>query len=121
MIIFDPNFKYLTNITSKPGIRLNFKKIKNSQVKSHCDQFKPYDNIFDCEIFQENFNYNGTLIRLPLRNEPSKISNKIYDNEQEINSLFEILFKNLDSLLLFTQSVKKFKFMLLTILNQNLT
>jgi len=107
LIIFDPNFKYLTNITSKPGIRLNFKKIKNSQVKSHCDQFKPYDNIFDCEIFQENFNYNGTLIRLPLRNEPSKISNKIYDNEQEINSLFEILFKNLDSLLLFTQSVKK--------------
>ena len=109
MVIFDPNIKFLSNFlknNSQPGIRLKLNQAKTNDLRSYYDQFLPYEDMFECKIFEDNFNYNGTLIRLPLRNEASKISNKIYDN-QSIVSLLEILLQNIEILLLFTQSVKK--------------
>ncbi len=110
MVIFDPNIKYLKNYlknnTNEPGIRLDLSKAKKNDLQSYYDQFKPYENLFGCDIFKDDFNYNGTLIRLPFRNEISNISNKIYD-EIEINKLLEILFENIDLLMLFTQSLKQ--------------
>ena len=110
LVILDPHVKYLKNIiqhSSQPGIRLNLSKANKSDISSYYDQFKPYEDIFGCKIFENNFKYDGTLIRLPLRNESSKISSKIYDSQIEIYNLLETLFKNIDILLLFTQSVKK--------------
>ena len=109
MVIFDPNRKYLKNYLknkTEPGIRIDLSKAKKNDLISHYDQFQPYENVFECEIFKDNFYYNGTLIRLPLRNESSNISNKIYD-ESEINKLLKILFENINLLMLFTQSLKK--------------
>ena len=80
---------------------------KGNDLKSYYDQFKPYENIFGCCIFEKNFNYNGTLMRLPLRNEPSCLSAKIYDDQTEIANLLKILLENIDTLLLFTQTVKQ--------------
>ncbi len=93
--------------TSQPGIRLNLHQTKGNDLISYYDQFKPYENIFGCNIFEKNFNYNGTLMRLPLRNEPSCLSSKIYDDQTEIASLLKILLQNIDTLLLFTQTVKE--------------
>ena len=92
---------------SRPGVRINFDKDKSKNISLYSDQFKPYENIFGCKIFENEVNYQGTLIRLPLRNEPSRISSTIYNSKGEMAKLFEIVLKNADSLLLFTQSVQR--------------
>ena len=79
-VAFDPNIKYLkTHISdrSNPGIRIN---LNGEDTLDFLDQFKPYENVFGCSIFEEKFYFNGTLIRLPLRNEPSDISSLIYNS-----------------------------------------
>lgn len=112
MILFDPNIKFLKERIKnvyQPGIRINLNSLKNQDLKYYSDQFMPFQNIFGCNMFENNFNYPGTLFRLPLRTESSKISTKIY-NDEEVSSSIEILLRNADSLLLFTQSVKKLEF-----------
>ena len=112
MVCLDPNIKFLKNrirSNALPGIRLNLSVLNKQDRMNYADQFKPYENIFGCDPFNEEFFYNSTLFRLPLRHEPSKISDLIYD-ESQIEQLFEILYLNASSLLLFTQSVGKIEF-----------
>jgi hypothetical protein len=108
LMYFDPNVKYLPNRIrnrQQPGIRVNFEKINSKYLQYCSDQFKPYENVFGCNIFESEFDYQGTLIRLPLRTEPSAISSNLYSSKSEMEKLFEIMLKNADSMLLFTQSV----------------
>ncbi len=114
LVILDPNIKYLAHrikSASNPGISLPLDKYKADYIRNYSDQFNPYQNIFDCDFYSNNsFSYNSTLMRLPLRQEPSKISNLIYNNESKMKELFEILYNNSSDLLLFTQNVRKIEF-----------
>ena len=118
-MIMDPCLKYLSNIISnpyEPGIQLPLENLTLKQINSYSDQFRPYQDIFGCNLFETNnnkINYNGSLFRLPLRNEPSEISDTVYNKDSEICKLFEILFRNADSLLLFTQNVNRVEFYIL--------
>jgi sacsin len=112
LVILDPNKKYLKNRikdNSHPGVRVNLNKLKREDRIKYSDQFKPYENIFGCQPFSEDFNFNSTLFRLPLRREASKISDLVY-NEQQVEQLFEILYTSAKTLLLFTQFVRKIEF-----------
>lgn len=104
--MFDPNISALTDLIDdkrKPGIKLKF-DAENFELYSEI--YKSYEGIFGCHV-TKNYLYEGTLIRLPFRQEPSKISDTIY-NKCDIAALFEIVIQNSDNLLIFTQSVKKF-------------
>jgi hypothetical protein len=68
--------------------------------------------VFGCEPFSDEFFFDSTLFRLPLRQVASKISDLVY-NESNIKELFEILYTNANSLLLFTQSIRKIEFHIL--------
>jgi sacsin len=110
LVVFDPNVKFLQRrIKNKqqPGIRLKLNRLNSSDLARYGDQFKPYENVFDCNIFEQNFHYNGTLLRLPLRSEPSRLSTHLYNSDKEVRQLLEILYENAHKLLLFTQSVQR--------------
>lgn len=115
-IIFDPNVKFLTNRirNHSSGIRIDFDQNKSKYLHYYSDQFKPYENMFGFSMTESAFSFPGTLIRLPLRFEESKISDKLYNSASEVAKLFEIVLKNADSLLLFTQSVQKVEFYVMT-------
>lgn len=100
-IIFDPAVDKLKS----PGIQFDF---DDPEFDSVAKAFLPFNGIFDCEI-SKGYSFPGTLIRLPFRKTPSKISDIIYTPESA-SSLFEIFFSNADKLLLFTQSVKSIEF-----------
>jgi sacsin len=112
-VLFDPNVKFIKNLITdqQPGVRFNLANLKEADLKQFSDHFRPYDQVFGCNIFSnETFQFDGTLIRLPLRNEASKISTHIYNKESEIESLLEILYENASTMLLFTQSVRRVEF-----------
>ena len=108
LAIFDPNIDALRkriNDPSNPGVRVDLNERKD--MSEFSDQLKPYDGIFNCNIYRKAFSFEGTLIRLPFRKTPSKISDNIYHDDLEIIKLFEFLYQNAKSILLFTQSVKE--------------
>ena len=124
LVYLDPNIKYLKNRiknASQPGICINFNKLTLNDLANYSDQFKPYENVFGCTPFVENFCYNSTLFRLPLRKEPSKISVLIYNKDSQIEELFKILYQNADRLLLFSQSIRKIEFYILEDNEENTT
>jgi sacsin len=113
IVFLDPNVKFLKNRiknNSKPGIRLDLSKRSREELMSYSDQFKPYENVFNCQPFSDNFFYNGTLFRLPLRSEASEISSTVY-NDAKVKELFDILYTHgNNNILLFTQSIRKIEF-----------
>ena len=107
-MIFDPvvdKLKEHIRDSSKPGIEIDF---DHPEFDSFSEAFLPFNGIFGCRIVKD-YEFPGTLIRLPFRKTQSKISDTIYSDES-VKSLFEILFNNSDRLLLFTQSVKRIEF-----------
>lgn len=104
-MIFDPAVDKLKDFirdSSNPGLMIDF---DHRDFDSFAKAFQPFDGIFGCQI-TKGYSFPGTLIRLPFRKSPSKISDNIYSPESA-GSLFEILVSNADKLLLFTQSVKR--------------
>lgn len=104
-MIFDPavdKLKEHIRDSSNPGIEIDF---NHPDFDTFAKAFLPFNGIFGCQI-SKDYSFPGTLIRLPFRKSPSKISDNIY-NHKSACSLFEILISNADKLLLFTQSVKR--------------
>ena len=111
-VILDPNTSHLgTAIKNpkKPGIKIDL----NKDVKSlqNCkNQFKPFNGVFGCDMSldREDYSYNGTLFRFPLRTREqatdSEISDKCYD-DQEMRKLLKMFLDKANSVLLFTQNV----------------
>ena len=116
MVIFDPMTKYLGRAIkdkTQPGIKMDLKRSK-SILQKLPDQFHPYHNVFGCDTsLQREWNYDGTLFRLPLRTkwqaEQSACDgiSPIHYSRQEIVSLLNLLMGHGHDLLLFTQYVKK--------------
>ncbi|XP_029441147.1 sacsin-like [Rhinatrema bivittatum] len=111
LIIFDPNVSHLRkHIKSDaiPGIKLNLQK-QARVLQLFADQFRPYDDIFGCEL-KEPFDYNGTLIRLPFRTEEearaSKICNEVF-SKQRVGMLVASFQDSSHDLIIFLRSVKE--------------
>ncbi|XP_003382551.1 PREDICTED: sacsin-like [Amphimedon queenslandica] len=103
--IFDPTLKHLKGVVhneSRPG-----KKVKyQSKFMAQSQQMAPYENIFE---FSSSANYDGTIFRLPFRENASQISSTIY-NEYLVQKLKEDLKENGSKLLIFLQNVKRITF-----------
>ena len=114
ILYFDPHSRYLGRALrskSECGKRIDLRK--NKALIPFNDQFKIFDGIFKARIdFKEcNFkSYNHTLFRLPLRNNEtaskSDISNLNYSSH-EMKLLLGKLKQSLDTLILFTENIKK--------------
>lgn len=108
VLILDPTTMHLgrqIRDKTKPGIKINTRK---RYLNIFDNQFKPYHGVFGCCLsgdagFKE---FDGTLIRLPLRTVSSEICDKCYTDSDMID-LLSILAKEANTLLLFTQSVKR--------------
>ncbi|XP_060062513.1 sacsin-like [Ylistrum balloti] len=117
LVIFDPHTTYLGKAIkdkSSPGIRLTFTEKSSGILKMMRNQFRPYNNIFGCDLSGHTFppKFNGTLFRFPLRTKhqaiKSAIKNTPYSRDEMI-SLFH-LFKNCaGDMLTFTQNMKEMK------------
>ena len=110
--ILDPNTSHLGTAikdTRKPGMKINLNKnVRNLQTFKN--QFKPFNGVFGCDLSldREDYSYDGTLFRFPLRTREqaavSEIRKKFYD-EHEIRKLFEMFLEKANTVLLFTQNV----------------
>ena len=111
-VILDPNTSHLgTAIKNpkKPGIKIDLNKdVRNLQ--NFKNQFKPFNGVFGCDLSldREDYSYNGTLFRFPLRTREqaadSEIRDKCYD-DQEMRKLLKMFLEKANSVLLFTQNV----------------
>ncbi|XP_078000240.1 sacsin-like [Glandiceps talaboti] len=115
IMMFDPRLTHLkSRITnpSQPGVKLDLRKDSHKDtVKIHPDQFKPYHNVFGCNI-ADNHYYKGTLFRLPLRSAhqvtmENIITDKVYQDKTLLKELTLSLMEAAPTILLFTQNVKK--------------
>ncbi|CAC5408780.1 unnamed protein product [Mytilus coruscus] len=110
LVILDPHLHHLGEaaISTNPGLRLPLTK---SYRKNFPNQFKPYNDIFGCNLDPNNKDeYNNTLFRLPLRTQKQASDSEITDKQYTKREVVELLQKFLDSaanLLLFTQNVKE--------------
>ncbi|KAK3746288.1 hypothetical protein QZH41_016543, partial [Actinostola sp. cb2023] len=87
--IIDPHEKYFSDEDGKrSGIRWNLTG-DAVNMRGIADQFAPYKEVFGGseDAFQQG-SYEGTLFRLPFRQEPSKLSDTIYSTEK-IQGLFK--------------------------------
>ena len=80
-----------------------YKLTNNTQQNN--DSFSPFKFTDHCSLGTQQ-QYNGTLIRFPLRNEPSGLSNKLY-TIAKLNELLKALKDDAVILLLFLRHVEK--------------
>ena len=111
--VFDCHTTYLGRRVSAnaPGMRIDLIDNEGS-LQVYCDQFVPYDGLFNCSIFnlKAEGEYPGTLFRFPFRSlltsQKSKISKKIYDKDI-VSDLVQALKEQSYKLLLFLKHVKQ--------------
>ncbi|KAK2153631.1 hypothetical protein LSH36_291g08049 [Paralvinella palmiformis] len=112
VVIFDPHTTHLGKSIknkSKPGIKIDLKKHRR-KLRRLVNQFKPYNDIFGCDLRPESNQdvYNGTLFRLPLRTKAQAVKSEIcqrhYD-DSEVKALLMLLIQRAETLLLFAQNV----------------
>ncbi|VDI58647.1 sacsin, partial [Mytilus galloprovincialis] len=110
LVILDPHLHHLGEaaIGTNPGLRLPLTK---SYRKNFPNQFKPYNDIFGCNLEPNNKDdYNNTLFRLPLRTQKQAQESEITDKQytkREVVELMQIFLHSAANLLLFTQNVKE--------------
>ena len=87
-----------------PGHKYN---LSNNTPKKECykDSFSPFKFTDHCSLGTQQ-QYNGTLIRFPLRNEPSGLSNKLY-TVAKLKELLKALKDDAAILLLFLRYVER--------------
>ena len=111
-VILDPNTSHLGTAikdTRKTCMKINLNKnVRNLQTFKN--QFKPFNGVFGCDLSldKEDYSYDGTLFRFPLRTREqaavSEIRDKFYD-DHEMRELFEMFLEKANKVLLFTQNV----------------
>ena len=110
--MFDPHTLYLGDRISsrEPGMRIDLVETQGD-LRFYEDQFKPYENVFGCNVLNLRGNgYQGTIFRFPFRdyhtNRSSKICREVYDR-RKVNNLVRALKDQSSELLLFLKSVSK--------------
>ena len=79
-------------------------RLKNNKPENH-DSFIPFVFADPCSLDTKQ-NYPGTLIRFPLRNEPSELSDKLYTTTK-LKSILKALKDDASILLLFLRYIEK--------------
>ena len=79
-------------------------RLKNSKPENQ-DSFTPFVFADPCSL-ESKQNYPGTLIRFPLRNEPSELSDKLYTTTK-LKSILKALKDDASILLLFLRYIEK--------------
>eukprot|EP00058_Branchiostoma_floridae_P003789 XP_002589277.1 hypothetical protein BRAFLDRAFT_102519 [Branchiostoma floridae] len=108
-VCFDPHTTHLAPMVNRlePGMKIEWNREEIQNI--YTDQFKPYDGIFGCNIFNSDTPYPATLFRFPFRTKQeaqnSEISSTVYDRNR-VSRLLTHFAQNLDTLLLFTQHVR---------------
>ena len=110
-VILDPNTSHLgTAINNrKPGMKIDLNKDVR-KLQTFRNQFKPFNGVFGCDLSldKDDYSYNGTLFRFPLRTREqaavSEIRDKCYD-DHEMRKLLEMFIEKANTVLLFTQNV----------------
>lgn len=118
LVMFDPNLKYLPHdwmSSYEPGIIIDLKE--KDFINEFEDQFKPYNDMFGYNIFEDNScnGFPGTLFRLPFRTEASEISSTLYTKER-VEKIISILHEYSNCIILFCQNICNLK---LFVLNDN--
>ncbi|XP_052222402.1 sacsin-like isoform X2 [Dreissena polymorpha] len=114
MLIFDPHEKYLIDpLTKKTTRGKRIPLSKRTLVKRHTDQFKPFQDMFGCNVLNDPFTrYQGTLFRFPLRTaqqaDMSEICKTVYSHN-EVLCLLKMFMNSAEQLLLFCQNVSSIK------------
>ncbi|MGH0167379.1 UNVERIFIED_CONTAM: hypothetical protein FKN15_052509 [Acipenser sinensis] len=117
LLIFDPNVTHLKKhilSSSNPGIKLDL--CKKRLLRRFPGQFKPYHGIYGCNLemdSQQEFYFQGTLIKLPFRTLPeaqeSKISSTVYDQNHVLNIMNRFI-KSATIILLFLKNLSNVSF-----------
>ena len=89
---------------SDPGHKYNLSN-NTPEKERYKDSFSPFKFTDPCSLGKQQ-QYNGTLIRFPLRNEPSGLSNKLY-TVAKLKELLQALKYDAAILLLFLRYVEK--------------
>lgn len=110
MLIVDPHMKYLGKACEQKNIHAIKIPITPSNVnaKKFSDQFQPFHGIFGACVNYSNGNveqFDGTLIRLPLRNDATAAKSKLKQDLVDMKLLLEGVKRLLSDLLLFTKHV----------------
>lgn len=102
--IIDPHEKCFSNENG----RASGMRVKLNNPVTCKDEFAPYKNVFDCteDVFQ-NGSYNGTLFRLPFRQQPSKLSDTLYSDDKKMEGLFESFKSDAHLILLFLMNLER--------------
>ena len=109
--VFDPNLLYLQErITSaNPGMQIDFETSAAENLKEFEDQFTPFCDLFHCDVFGKEKNFNGTLFRFPFRTEQmarkSKISKEVYLKER-IVKVVKMVCNEASAMLMFLHNIK---------------
>ena len=110
--MLDPHTSYLGERISaqEPGMRIDLVETRGD-LKFYQDQFKPYENVFGCDVFNlQGDGYQGTIFRFPFRNhhtiKRSKICKEVY-TKNKVDYLVCDLKKQSNELLLFLKNVSK--------------
>ena len=112
--ILDPHKTHLGRALrrQKPGLKMDIQK-NRKKMKRLSNQFKPFDGVFGCELTTQqrnDYSYEGTLFRFPLRTPPqAEIGDisKISYNHDKMVELLQKLLQSSESLLLFSQNILK--------------
>ncbi|XP_071959408.1 sacsin-like [Antedon mediterranea] len=80
------------------------RRTKKSVIRNFSDQFAPYTNLFGDPIPEEE-DFMGTIFRLPLRNQPSVISEDIIDGNN-IKTYFDLFVDDAKIMLLFLKNTE---------------
>ena len=110
--MLDPHTSYLGDRISaqEPGMKIDLVEMRGD-LKFYQDQFKPYENVFGCDVFNlQGDGYQGTIFRFPFRNhntsKRSKICKEVY-TKNKVDYLVSDLKKQSNELLLFLKHVSK--------------
>ncbi|XP_026877975.2 sacsin [Electrophorus electricus] len=109
LAVFDPQKMMFDE--EREGYRWSLEDEEDKDhLAKYTDQFKPFQDIvslvFSCswdEIIRGEY-FKGTLFRFPLRNEPSEISDNLY-NAKKVTQLFDSFIADVDISLLFLRKV----------------
>ena len=100
--IFDPLRKYIGPLSRDSGIKIRFTD-DEAAISTFQDQFRVYQDIFDCDILNRN-PYKYTLFRLPFRTNRSQLSDKTFSCEA-IAELQKYIIREIPNFILFLQNV----------------
>ena len=107
LLILDPHEQYFrTSEGSSTTYSWKLPK-KWDKLKKHSDQLTPYIGLFGCtENTLAKGNYNGSLFRFPLRNEPSSLCSEVFTEKEAVSNIFNSFRRDARDILLYLKNIE---------------